>query len=281
MKIWKLADSKSFYVYNNESILEEEALHPKLLKENVSWRNYCRHCSDPVEMWPLITFFTSIPLEESLLHNNLTLTGTIRSNKRELPPEFRANSQRPQHAVVVFGFAKRMTLCSYVPKRRKSVWFFSRPNMDELNCLLEKIESVLVILDPNSCKGAVHTVDQMITTYLCAGYKAMVFAIVFPFARHCCTECLHRLDRKLFLLEFRKEFPKMPLSHWSCIFTHARAHGTKRWRSSITPICERSYRRCWCSCRKADSSRKCIKESMSALRLKKSREIAQHEMQRL
>ena len=111
-------------------------------------------------------FFTSIPLAESLLNNNLTLTGTIRSNKRELPPEFRANSQRPQHSSV-FGFSKRMTLCSYVPKRHKSVILLSTQHRRaELSAREDRKPQV--ILDYNSCKGAVDTIDQMIATYSCA-----------------------------------------------------------------------------------------------------------------
>lgn len=62
--------------------------------------------------------FTSIPLAIDLLGNHrLTCVGTLRRNKVEIPPQFLGNKIRPQYSTL-FGFTNKMTLGSYVPKKK-------------------------------------------------------------------------------------------------------------------------------------------------------------------
>ena len=65
-------------------------------------------------------FFTSIPLAKSMLQKKLTLLGTIRANKRELPPEFQKSRQREELSSI-FGFANNLTIVSYVPQKNRVV----------------------------------------------------------------------------------------------------------------------------------------------------------------
>lgn len=59
-------------------------------------------------------WFSTIPLARKLLQARLTCVGTLRKNKKEIPPKF--ISARRKLNSSLFGFRNDMTLVSYVPK---------------------------------------------------------------------------------------------------------------------------------------------------------------------
>ena len=63
-------------------------------------------------------FFTSIPLAEDLFAQNMTLVGTIRKNKSNVPAKT-TTAQRREERSSIFGFCDNLTLVSYVPKKGK------------------------------------------------------------------------------------------------------------------------------------------------------------------
>jgi hypothetical protein len=65
-------------------------------------------------------FFTSLPLAQELFNQHLTITGTLRTNKREIPNEFLPNTSRSENSSM-FGFSDQLTLVSYVPKKSCSL----------------------------------------------------------------------------------------------------------------------------------------------------------------
>jgi hypothetical protein len=66
-------------------------------------------------------WFVSVKLVQELMQRNLTLVGTIRSNKRDIPKEFLCNKNLKRETnSSVFGFNDNMTLFSYVPKQNKT-----------------------------------------------------------------------------------------------------------------------------------------------------------------
>ena len=68
--------------------------------------------------------FTSIPLADSLMRNNLTLLGTIAPNKAQIPAEMSKNRRHPP-GTAMFGFSGYKTLLFYVPRRSKAVHMLS------------------------------------------------------------------------------------------------------------------------------------------------------------
>jgi len=64
--------------------------------------------------------YTNIPLLHYLLEKKTTLLGTVKKNKREIPPEFLPTKAR-QLGESMFGFQKDKVLVSFVPKRNKAV----------------------------------------------------------------------------------------------------------------------------------------------------------------
>lgn len=90
IKIFALCDAKLFYTYNLEVYVGNQPEGP-FAKSN-SAMSVVKRLTEPIygsnrnvttDRW-----FTSIELAKELLSKGLTTIGTIRANKRELPPEF-------------------------------------------------------------------------------------------------------------------------------------------------------------------------------------------------
>ena len=69
-------------------------------------------------------FFTSVSVARTLLQHQLTVVGTMRKCKREIPVCMKAAKPR-QTKTSVFGFNNQLTMVSYVPKKNKAVILFS------------------------------------------------------------------------------------------------------------------------------------------------------------
>lgn len=108
-------------------------------------------------------FFTSVPLAKTLLRDNLTLVGTVRKNKTEIPVEFMPHKKRNVRSST-FGFDGDLTLVSYVPKTNRAVILLS--TMHHTNVVDGGEEKKPeIVLDYNATKGGVDTADQLIRTY--------------------------------------------------------------------------------------------------------------------
>ncbi|XP_045763663.1 piggyBac transposable element-derived protein 4-like [Maniola jurtina] len=105
-------------------------------------------------------WFTSVPLAKSLLKApyNLTLVGTIRSNKREIPEEIKNSRSRPVGSSM-FCFDGPLTLVSYKPKPSKMVYCLS--SCDEDAVINQNNGKPDMILFYNQTKGGVDSFDQM------------------------------------------------------------------------------------------------------------------------
>nr|XP_033472352.1 piggyBac transposable element-derived protein 4-like [Epinephelus lanceolatus]XP_033472354.1 piggyBac transposable element-derived protein 4-like [Epinephelus lanceolatus] len=108
-------------------------------------------------------FFTSFPLAEELRKRKMTLVGTLRKNKPELPPQLLQTRLR-EPLSSVFAFTRTQTAVSYVPKRGRNVLLLStkhrEPAVEEGPKKKPKI-----VTDYNHCKGAVDNLDKVVGTY--------------------------------------------------------------------------------------------------------------------
>ncbi|KAE9528810.1 hypothetical protein AGLY_012385 [Aphis glycines] len=115
-------------------------------------------------------WFTSVPLAIDLFNNyKLTLVGTIRKNKRQLPIEFTSIKNRPIYTSY-FGFSEdKVTIVSYTPKKNKIVLLLSTMHhsstIDESTKEIKKPE---IITFYNCTKGAVDTMDKKTENYTVA-----------------------------------------------------------------------------------------------------------------
>jgi len=100
-------------------------------------------------------YFTSDPLAKELLQQNMTLVGTMRKNKTEIPPEYLPSRKRSDESSV-FGFDAYLTLVSYVLKKnRADVLLSSMHHDDTVNA--EQKNKPQIVLDYNA--------DQLVHAY--------------------------------------------------------------------------------------------------------------------
>jgi hypothetical protein len=170
LKIYSIADARTFYTYNLELYVGKQpegefatSNSPtdvvKRLVEPIRGTNRNITCDN---------WYTSVPLAQDLFKNySLTLVGTMRKSRREIPPEFLSNKRREAKSSV-FGFCDNMLLVSYVPKKYRSVTLLSTmhssADIDKASGDDKKPE---VITFYNVTKAAVDVVDQLCATYSC------------------------------------------------------------------------------------------------------------------
>lgn len=106
-------------------------------------------------------FFTSYSLAKTLQQNGLSCVGTVRKNKRFIPPQFLPNTNRVDGSNL-FGFRPNITLLSHVPKKNKSVVFLSTFHTERDDV---EIGKAAINTFYNSTKGGVDTLDQLCHAY--------------------------------------------------------------------------------------------------------------------
>jgi hypothetical protein len=120
IKIYALVVSRMYYTQNLEIYAVKQPEGPYQLSNSPA---DVERMVSPISGsgWnvTLDSLFTSVPLAMKLLiDHNLTLLGTIRKNKREIPPELVQTKNKAQYTGM-FCFKEGMTMVSYVPKKRE------------------------------------------------------------------------------------------------------------------------------------------------------------------
>ncbi|XP_062870546.1 piggyBac transposable element-derived protein 4-like [Trichomycterus rosablanca] len=113
-------------------------------------------------------WFTSVPLAIDLLENcGMTIVGTVKANKREIPHVMKDKENRTPGSIA-FLFTKELTLVSFLPdtaSKKKLVLLLSSMHTQPSIGSTHKPE---VIEFYNQTKGGVDTFDQMCAHYSCA-----------------------------------------------------------------------------------------------------------------
>ena len=131
INFWVICDSATSYalkmdIYKGKKDNEQRA-------SNLG-TNVVQQLSDDYEKSGLnITcenFFTSLQLERELLLNKLTLVGTIRKHRTELPAAFTTTTGR-QHFTTTYGFHRDATIVSYYSKKNKIVTLLNKMHSDK------------------------------------------------------------------------------------------------------------------------------------------------------
>lgn len=121
LKMYALCDARTFYTGNLEIYCGKQVEGP--YKVNNTAKDVAVRLITPISGTgrhvTLDNWYGSVPLAKELLENHsLTMTCTLKKNKREIPPLFIDKSCR-QPCSSLFGYANDMTLLSYVPKKKK------------------------------------------------------------------------------------------------------------------------------------------------------------------
>nr|CAI5822734.1 unnamed protein product [Callosobruchus analis] len=97
-----------------------------------------------------------------LKRRGLTYTGTLRKNKKEIPPQFLPHKSKQQGSAMN-GFTGDATLLSYVPRKNKCVLAIS-----SMHHSVSVVDDKPEIIDfYNSTKSGVDTLDQKCANYSC------------------------------------------------------------------------------------------------------------------
>lgn len=107
-------------------------------------------------------WFTSVELMNILKKKQLTLVGTLKKNKREIPPNFLPSRHRKVGSSI-FGFTSDATLASFVPKANKSVLILS--SMHHTSNIDPNTKKPEMVMFYNSTKGGVDMLDQKCAIY--------------------------------------------------------------------------------------------------------------------
>ncbi|XP_037530523.1 piggyBac transposable element-derived protein 4-like [Nematolebias whitei] len=176
IKMWAACDAKSSYVWNLQVYTgkppggrpEKNQGMRVVLEMTEGLQGHNITCDN---------FFTSYRLGDELQKRKLTMLGTVRKNKPELPSEILKMQGRPLHSSK-FAFTEKTTLVSYCPKRNKNVLVMSTMHKDASLSTREDMKPQM-ILDYNSTKGGVDNLDKVTATYSCQRKTARWPLVVF------------------------------------------------------------------------------------------------------
>ncbi|CAB4061010.1 unnamed protein product [Lepeophtheirus salmonis] len=122
-------------------------------------------------------FFTSYQLGQQLLKRKITMFGTVRKNKPELPPALLASKEREVFSSK-FAFTPSTTLVSYLPKKNKNVVLLSTLHRD--GSISDRDDrKPIIIMDYNRNKGGVDNLDMVIGAYSCRRMTARCPLAIF------------------------------------------------------------------------------------------------------
>lgn len=111
-------------------------------------------------------WFVSLPLALALLEERkLTLIGTMRGNRREVPSNFLADKEREKYSSL-FGYHEKATLVSYIHKPNKAVIALSTMHRDgKIDPSTNEERKPVIITAYNETKFGVDILDKMCHQY--------------------------------------------------------------------------------------------------------------------
>ena len=221
IKVWSLCDCGTNYVCNLQVYLGKEGESAEQRQGERVVKDLTLRLYGSGRNVTTDNFFTSYNLAQFLLTKQLTLLGTVRKNRREVPHEL-VPSKRAEYESV-FAFTKDTTMVSYAPRKNKTVLLLStmhdQPEIDD-----NEQKKPFMVLDYNGTKGAVDAFDQEVGYYSCARQtRRWPMRLFFFIVDASCLnafvlwnlknpqwkdhQCSRRLDkRRLFLLEVANQW---------------------------------------------------------------------------
>ena len=170
IKLFALVDAKTFFTSNIEVYVgtQPEGAYKVSNSPGDVVERLCSGILGTGRNITLDNWFTSYDLAQKMLRHQITLVGTLRKNKRHIPPEF-IDLRNRDEKTSLFGFGSNCTLVSYIPKKKKNVLLLSTlHNDDKIDEETGSARKPEIVTFYNATKGGVDTVDQMSSLYNCA-----------------------------------------------------------------------------------------------------------------
>lgn len=168
IKIFALCDNLNFYTGNLEIYAGTQPDGPFKIDNGAA--SVVKRLIQPISKTgrnvTTDNWFTSVELANDLQKTHkLSLLGTLRKNKRQIPPEF----TQTKHRIITssyFAFNKNQTLVSYMPKKNKIVLVLSTMHFDKaIDKNTNEARKPEIITLYNATKGAVDNMDRMTENY--------------------------------------------------------------------------------------------------------------------
>lgn len=166
IKFFLLANVDKPYVFNGFPYLGADDTRPAniLLSQHVVMQLLTPYFGSGYNI-TLDNFFTSKKIAEACLEKNITIIGTIRGNRKELPSNLSQISNAKALYSTVAYRSENCLLTSYKCKRNKSVYLLSTYH-SELDYLTSK-KKPSTVTDYNATKYGVDVIDQMAKHFTC------------------------------------------------------------------------------------------------------------------
>lgn len=167
VKIFALVDSRVFYTWKMEVYTGQQPNGPFQLDNSPG--SVVKRLMSPLynsgRNLTVDNWYTSYPLSQELLKKKITVVGTLRKNKKEIPPIL-LDSKKREVCSSLFAFQKDTTLVSYVPKKNKNVILLSTMHNDNaIDSSTGESKKPEIITFYNLTKGGVDVVDEMAASY--------------------------------------------------------------------------------------------------------------------
>lgn len=165
IKVFALVDSSNMYTLNLEIYAGTQPEGPFQLSNSPSdvVKRLVSFIRGTYRNITMDNWFSSFPLAIELKNEfKLTMLGTVKKNKREIPIEFINTTARPDLSSQ-FAFHKDCTLVSFVPRKKKNVLVLSTSHTDD--SIDQDTGKPTMIVDYNHSKFGVDVVDQMCGSY--------------------------------------------------------------------------------------------------------------------
>lgn len=167
IKIFALVDSRTCYASNLEVYVGQQPDGPFCVKNDAE--SIVLRLVSPLfgtnRNLTCDNWFTSYHLVKTLKEHQITFVGTMKKNKRELPPEFVNTRARPLFSSM-FGYQEDMTIVSYVPRKYRNVVLISSLHHDDtIDISTAEAAKPEIITFYNATKGGVDNLDKLCATY--------------------------------------------------------------------------------------------------------------------
>ncbi|PSN57460.1 hypothetical protein C0J52_08041 [Blattella germanica] len=166
IKLVMLCDSKTFYAVNIIPYVGKATHNGDIPLADYFVKKLSKPIHGTNRNITTDNWFTSVSLGSSLLEDyKLTTVGTLRKNKKEIPPEMTMVSGRKLETSL-FIFDDKKTMTSFYPKKNKMVLLLS--TMHQGKYVIPETKKPEIIEFYNKTKGGVDTMDQLCNTYSCS-----------------------------------------------------------------------------------------------------------------
>lgn len=165
IKHYAMVDAKTAYLQKFEVYVGKQPDGPYNIPNDT--KSLVKRLTEPIKNTgrniTMDNYFTSIELAKDTIKDKLTIVGTLRKNKKEIPQEFLPDRRREVHSTL-FGFHENLSMCSYVSKKSKAVLVLSSMHHDDKIGDGEQKKPEMILFY-NKTKGGVDTNDKLCSTY--------------------------------------------------------------------------------------------------------------------